>query len=816
MADPQDSEGLEKEEIKEFLPDAYLLDYIEDILRLKSAFNNPVDTGGTYFTSRHEPNQAFNQAQLASTLGSPVNSNLLGLLDFKSNFNEIFVKLAGRSDMKQFGELTGLNIAGLHPRIKLYRIDQSEGGVKKKREFVFNYGTSMNPSTDIFESSQFKGGAGIKSLSYTLAGTNPAEAERAIDVSITFAFQSVNDFIGFTSGGKSGLQQLIESRNYSTGLSTRLNNQQPVADLTDPVDRFGQDETVTPTFNYLSLIERPSSVPNEYNARNFEIVAEIGYSVNQSTEVVPEQLRKRIEGMNLNLVLNLINHELTFTEEGSLELKVNYYGSLQQYMNDPKTDYFSNEFENDQKFKQKKKEVDDLQAQVKDLSDQIRKKCVKQNELESKKETLKTNLEILKTKKEEQKEINNNVRSNIYSSFIGKLYEKTLLYSFTIPKESVTAWTKYINDPETNPDKPVFPITVIGIPTKPNDDFKETAAEAAKEEPSKIDSKIEDMRNKKIEPDKEYAMYYFYFGDLLQNITQVYEVGNTNNRIILGDIEFEDPRNLGTFFKFNLGEIPINLQLFQSWFLEKIVKPKKLSYRLDNMIRDLINGLLRPALDTEVIFTNADKKIDVKVDLSFTNFSIQTDKNKEPINDKNLIDYYGVIENNISNFSTTKDNTPHYYNYFVIYSKVAFCSLKGDQIEDEKNGIMHLYVGRNVGPVTSIKFKRIDQPYIKEAKATREGFTPLSSLRDIYNVDVGMIGNHFFYPGMNVFIHPPVSFGNPVDKNKSLANIMGIGGYYSIIKVSSVIDAGGKYETSLDCYWQSFGDGCGDLTTKCK
>ena len=788
-----DTEGLEKEEIKEFSPDAYLLDYIEDILKLKSAFNNPVDnggtggTGGTYFTSKHTNN------------------------NFESKFNEIFVKLAGRSDMKQFGELTGLNIAGLHPRIKLYRIDQSEGGVKKKREFVFNYGTSMNPSADIFESAQFKGGAGIKSLSYTLAGTNPAEAERTIDVSITFAFQSVNDFIGFTSGKKSGLEQLIGFRNTFV-----LSNK--VLDLSDPTDTddpYGEKSgDLTKTFNYLSLIERPSSVPNEYKARNFEIVAEIGYSVNQSTEVIPEELRKRIEGMNLNLVLNLINHELTFTEEGSLELKVNYYGSLQQYMNDPETDYFSRKFQADDKFKDKKIEVDGLQAEVKKLSDQIRKKCVKQNELESKKKNLETKLETLKTLKEEQKEINNNVRSEVYSSFIEDLYTKQLLYSFTIPKEKVTEWTKYINDPIVNPNKPSFPNIDINVQTNPSENFKETVAQAAKEEPSAIDSKIEDMRNNKIKPDEQYAMYYFYFGDLLQSITQVYGVGATNNRIILGDIEFQDPRN-DDLIKFNLGEIPINLQLFQSWFLEKIVKPKKLSYRLDNMIRDLINGLLRPALDTEILFSNADKKIDVKVDLSFTNFSIETATRNEPISFNKYIDDKGVF-NDISKFSTTRDSSPHYYNYFVIYSKVAFCSLEGNQEEDEKNGIMHLYVGRNKGPVTSIKFKRIDQPYIKEAKATREGFTPLSSLRDIYNVDVGMIGNHFFYPGMNVFIHPPVSFGNPTNKNTSLANIMGIGGYYSIIRVNSIIDAGGKYETSLDCYWQSSGDGCGDLSIKCK
>lgn len=796
---PPDTDGLEKEEIKEFLPDAYLLDYIEDILRKNPAFINPVDNGGTYFASRH----INNFVNLSQT-------------NFNSNFNEIFVKLAGRSDMKQFGELTALNIAGLHPRIKLYRIDQTQDGkIKKKREFVFNYGTSMNPNNDIFESAQFKGGAGIKSLSYTLAGTNPAEAERAIDVSITFAFQSVNDFVGFTSGGKSGLQQLLEFRN----TFVLSNNALDLSDPTDLNDQYGEDiESTTQTFNYISLIERPSSVPNEYNARNFQIVAEIGYSVNQSNEVVPKELRERIEGMNLNLVLNLINHELTFTEEGMLELKVNYYGSLQQYMNDPETDYFSRAFQEDKTFIEAKKNVDDLQAEVKKLSDQIRKKCVKQNELESKKKELETKLEELKTKREEQKEVNNNVRSQVYSSFISNLYQKELLSSFIITKEEVTAWTKYINDPISNPDKPPFLQKQI-TGGNPSDDFKNTVEQAAKEEPSEIDSKIETFRNSKIKPDEEYVMYYFYFGDLLQSITQVYGVGRTNNRIILGDIEFQDPRNDGTFFKFNLGEIPINLQLFQSWFLEKIVKPKKLSYRLDNMIRDLVTGLLRPALDTEVIFSNADKKIDVKVDLSFTNFSINYTEPKEPIKTKQFVDNFGVFKYemfNADSFIIKNTGTPYYYNYFVIYSKVAFCSLEGNQEEDEKNGIMHLYVGRNRGPVTSIKFKRIDQPYIKEAKATREGFTPLSSLRDIYNVDVGMIGNHFFYPGMNVFIHPPVSFGNPQDKNTSLANIMGIGGYYSIIRVNSIIDAGGKYETSLDCYWQSSGDGCGDLSIKCK
>ena len=43
---------------------------------------------------------------------------------------------------------------------------------------------------------------------------------------------------------------------------------------------------------------------------------------------------------------------------------------------------------------------------------------------------------------------------------------------------------------------------------------------------------------------------------------------------------------------------------------------------------------------------------------------------------------------------------------------------------------------------------------------------------------------------------------------------MGIGGYYSIIKVATDI-ADGKAETKLDCYYQSSGDGCGDLKGRC-
>jgi hypothetical protein len=178
--------------------------------------------------------------------------------------------------------------------------------------------------------------------------------------------------------------------------------------------------------------------------------------------------------------------------------------------------------------------------------------------------------------------------------------------------------------------------------------------------------------------------------------------------------------------------------------------------------------------------------------------------------------FYATVNNTglVLNSNISRGYGINIYNYFCIYATESLCANNGNPDKDNKNGIMHLYVGKNDGLVTSIKFKRIDQPYLKEAKATRQGFTPLSSLRDIYNCDVTMIGNNVFYPGMSVFIHPPYYFGNPTEKNKTLSNIMGIGGYYNIIKVTTDI-SDGKAETRLDCYYQSSGDGCGDLQGRC-
>ena len=138
-----------------------------------------------------------------------------------------------------------------------------------------------------------------------------------------------------------------------------------------------------------------------------------------------------------------------------------------------------------------------------------------------------------------------------------------------------------------------------------------------------------------------------------------------------------------------------------------------------------------------------------------------------------------------------------------VYSKQLGCELKGEINSDLENGIYHFYIGQTEGIHKSIKFKRIDQPYLKEARATKEDSFVLGQLREVYNVDLTTVGNTVFYPGMVIYIHPPIEFGVTTEKN-NFAYLMGIGGYYSVIKVQSVIDQD-KFETSLECVYLSSG-----------
>ena len=124
----------------------------------------------------------------------------------------------------------------------------------------------------------------------------------------------------------------------------------------------------------------------------------------------------------------------------------------------------------------------------------------------------------------------------------------------------------------------------------------------------------------------------------------------------------------------------------------------------------------------------------------------------------------------------------------------------GDYGEDIAKGRYHVNIGSNRGILKTISFNQSDIMYIREARFLQQGIDGLLQLSAVYNVTMEMFGNTLFYPGMEVFVNPfgigGTEFGSPTQgagsiRDRSMANILGLGGYHTITKVASSLTPGG-------------------------
>ena len=65
-----------------------------------------------------------------------------------------------------------------------------------------------------------------------------------------------------------------------------------------------------------------------------------------------------------------------------------------------------------------------------------------------------------------------------------------------------------------------------------------------------------------------------------------------------------------------------------------------------------------------------------------------------------------------------------------------------------------------------------------------------------------MIGNSLFKPGQTIYINPTLSGGPDPQLTQTVADALGLGGYYTVVKVSGDLGASG-FNTSVEAIWES-------------
>jgi len=664
-----------------------------------------------------------------------------------SNQETLISKLVSSSKEQELFELKPYQMSEMVPKIRLFKVYESgdNKGIKEV-EFLFDRESKIDRSpSETFMSAEIdKGsGVGLKEFSFEFNGTNPAEARNDIKANLTLFFQSFVDFIRWRWNGR---------------------------------DKF----------RYVDLVMQPSNRDNSpygvklqsgrhYDPMFYRIRAEVGYYTPDSASA---DLRDAIRSSNKSFFLTMVDHDISFSNDGSVTVSISYRAYMESLLQHPKMDALASP-----------ELIAKREANETLFLEQIQKKECTNDQIRELQISLQAQEEVL-------------IKQSL-SSIIKRLMDRDVIYSALVNRGHKDFFSKHGYFKECDleygstdeEDITLIQVLKTELPEKSDDfDFIDSGSR---------------------------AISFFYFGDLLYTILDCIYVnestpryGLDNIKIILGSFEFSilqsKAAQVGVY---NIAELPISIDFFSRWFVDNVTSQKdtRKSFPVLRFIRTLSDQLVRKSLIENCV----DKKITSS--LRFQTGQVTAyDSEKEPLINtaKNSLRSGNIainVDNNRGagkelplNGGGASDSTKveNYYNYIVLAavgSSLSF-SGSGNYWDDIDQSRFHIHVGQDSGLVKSISLTKSDQQYIREARFAQNGINGFSQLAAVYIANIEMYGNTIFYPGMEFFFNPyglggGADFGIPQEKD-SIANQLGIGGYHTIISVKSKITPG-KFTTSI-------------------
>jgi len=673
--------------------------------------------------------------------------------DQSSTMNRLL--MPPRNDISEFIDLKPAVHAYLIPKLRFFKVFSTHNGLEEY-EYTFPNFSDPERISGLLSTSFDKGdGCGVKSFSWNYEGTTPATARNDVTANLVLYFQSFSDFINKTAG-----------------------NDHPYVDLL----LLSQGAHKGTFF--------------EYDPSYYRIRVDVGWMIDsaKSDALVGQigqqgvvSLQNSIEKTNKSLYLNMVDHEIEFKETGAVEIKVNYRAYVESALKGTSLDALASvelrkTLENSRKLyndvlKKKhctKKELTDIRLQLLELERLIKK----QSYQSIMKRIIDLDLMRYKIVSDKSRKIDQFLKTGI----------------FTSPVEFESPVSKFIGDQGSSSTK--AKLSEVSTYNLTKDSFRD----------------LDPFNNHK-------TINYFFLGDLLYVILDslyeqdgvTYRENLENFKFILSSFQYEDLVRDGEIRTINLANIPISSELFNEWYTTKIIKPERQSYAIMYFIRDLCSYLV-----SDILLDGCFRRLDDNsLDFTTGNFIGVSRDGVDPfsrfLRKENPVIDVGALYGKGLPLNTNLGHIKQLYNYITILPVTPRLSsnLKlGKRFEDENKGIYHYQIGSNTGLVKRINFSKTDMQYIREARYFRNGYDGLMQLAAVYKVNLDMIGNSLYYPGMEVYIDPRSIGGmdfNPSVQN-SIANKLGFGGYHVVIRVNSTIQPG-SFTTTVETQFDYAGDG---------
>ena len=710
----------------------------------------------------------------------------------------------------------------LTPYIKISRIEYDEkGDIKTEngkpvvKELKIPSFLTQDDISDILDGSTGRApGAGIKSFSWSLDGVQPAEVDNNISANLVMYFQSVNDFFnGARSAGQDEpnfLDLIINSpgvRKLKKGKSKK-NNKNDQKPCTDDILR--------------------SNLHRDYQGNNYRVKICAGWSTPPKKAITAlvgnaekaSRLIRAIEESKISLFLQMTNHQISFAQNGSLELSVQYQASLAGLLTGKTSNIF------DETSAKVEQQLADEEQKLEDLSVQIEKgRATEDSSKERKKQLL-----------EKIKELKNVDRNQKYKKLLKRLYDSRVIYNISVnPNElrlpnydelTPTERQKRVKRRLSDEGKVDFSPLVIN--TVILDEINKNSAANSKDL-TEAYSKQETKRFDELTDHQKINIPFFFLGDLFDNILEQIKINNggaafdgdrpLNFQFFMSDVEMIDPlqafkiKNLddlircgydlkdilvidavtketptdnnelnGIYRTMNIGDIPISLDAFQLWFKNNVVKKDKVNYFFLYFVKDVCKELITKALSSKCFGKE---------------FSFQQRFDAQPLTlSKNTINTSRFVANNTYPATelgkakaalTCDDNILLADLGLILYPTDSHPKdLDGDYTKDLSKGIYHHYLGSACGLVKTLNFSREDQAYLRESRIQKEGALGAEQLRELYSANISLVGNVLYKNGMYIYINPSL-----MGASREYLDYLGLHGYYLVTAVNSTVTPSG-------------------------
>jgi len=727
--------------------------------------------------------------------------------------------------LRAFLSMTPAEFATLVPKIRLYVIKyrNKDDGKGMQQELVFPDWTGKHVIENIMKTATGRGdGAGISKFSYEFDGRDPATTENLIKASVTISFTDFNVLA------------------------------EPLRGLTKvEKEYFGEDkENAAP--RYLDLVTRYT--PNNPAAVFTKLKASIGWQPpsDDAGTTIRKDLKEFISAgfANMDLILYMTGHDLTFKDNGRVDLKVDFRAALEGLMSGKGADILDPGTSTETKRLADKKDKEDREKAKKKIEGHEKERdkqlAIAEKEdkssgfldtdaeeaaeeaaetAETEREAAAEELRLLDLKQEVQRDRLRTVR---YRKLLDDLNDSGKIRFIDIAIEPLRKW-QTDNDSRDATSSSRFTATKAlaeggehglsaSIPEKADqkDNPAAKGAKAAREYQDELDKKAKEEDHDKIRdlkekqespeiPDNMHRIYYVYLGDIINIAAAVLEKTDKwhgATRLVTGPVQLDDPNtpDNATIIE-NMADIPIALNTFVEWYYEKVIVKARDLYPLKDFLKDVVTDLVYRSLG-EQCFEGLSKMPTFSMTPMIFNMSIDGASRVEPVKKDMASGFYPRLtvsqfaEKVKTNLSLVPSNTVTYIFLTAVFKHENTFN-DGDITRDEKDGIYHFGIGRDKGIINTIKFKKVQMNYRKEALVLDQGNLGTGQLREVYDADIKMVGNTLFRNGQYLYIDP-----STMGVSTKTAQELGMGGYYVITKVDGELSADG-YETSLTCKYNS-------------